>query len=240
MLAVAAPAHAGPPFVTNDPVPTDPGHWKIYGFVAGVCADGTTGRQSGLGINYASDDLQLTAVVPLGFDTGQGLAGVSNVGACRQAPLPAPGQNERRARGALLPPRVITPTGGTRLGTGHVQLLLPVWVEKDVGIWAVFGGGGPTFDPGWDQRDFWLTGVSITRTLTPRFSLGAEVYRHTRDTREGADFTGVNLGARYKLSDRRSSGREDRGCRTHAARASPASTSRSRRTIEGLRGQPVS
>ena len=201
VLGAATPARAGPPFVTDDPVPTDRGHWEVYNFVAGVRADVTTGGQAGFDINYGgAEDLQLTAVVPLGFDTGEGRAGVSNVELAakyrflhqdKQTPAPD----------LAFFPRVITPTGGTRLGTGHVQLLLPVWAEKDFGPWAVFGGGGITFNPGHDQRDFWLSGVGVTRTLTKRLSLGAEVYHHTRDTRDGADFTGVNVGALFKLSD---------------------------------------
>ena len=201
VLEAATPSRAGPPFVTDDPVPTDRGHWEVYDFVAGVRADGATGGQAGLDINYGgAEDLQLTAVVPLGFDTGAGRAGVSNV------ELAAKYRFLHQAKAGLAPdlaffPRVFTPTGGTRLGTGHVQLLLPVWAEKDFGPWAVFGGGGVTFNPGRDQRDFWLSGVGVTRALTKRFSLGVEVYHHTRDTRDGADFTGVNLGALLKLSD---------------------------------------
>ena len=201
MLVVVTPARAGPPFVTDDPAPTDLGHWEVYNFVAGVRANGATGGQAGLDINYGgAKDLQLTAVVPLGFDTGEGRAGLSNV------ELAVKYRFVHQDKITLAPdlalfPRVITPTGGTRLGTGHIQLLMPVWAEKDIGPWAVFGGGGLTFNPGRDQRDFWLSGVGVTRAFTKCFSLGAEVYHHTRDTQEDADFTGVNIGALLKLSD---------------------------------------
>ena len=200
-LASATPVSAGPPFVTDDPVPTDHGHWEVYNFVAGVRADGATGGQAGFDINYgAAKDLQLTAVVPLGYDTGEGRAGLSNV------ELAAKYRFLRQDKASLAPdvaffPRVITPTGGVRLGAGHVQLLLPVWAEKDFGPWAVFGGGGLTLNPGRDQRDYWLTGVGVTRALTKKLSVGAEVYHHTRDSRDGADYTAVNLGALYRLSD---------------------------------------
>ena len=30
-LAAATPAWAGPPFLTDDPEPTETGHWEIYG-----------------------------------------------------------------------------------------------------------------------------------------------------------------------------------------------------------------
>ena len=201
VLGAATPAHAGPPFVTDDPAPTDPGHWEVYNFVAGVRADGSTGGQAGFDINYGgAKDLQLTAVVPLGFDTGEGRAGLSNV------ELAVKYRFLHQDKASLAPdlaffPRLITPTGGTRLGAGHVQLFLPVWAERDFGPWAVFGGGGLTFNPGRDQRDFWLSGVGVTYSLTKRLSLGAEAYHHTRDARDGADFTGVHVGALLKLSD---------------------------------------
>ncbi|HEX4194636.1 MAG TPA: hypothetical protein VHY80_16120, partial [Stellaceae bacterium] len=67
--AVAArPAEAGPPFVSDDPEPTDYQHYEIYLFTNGSnAADGTTG-ESGVDFNYgALPDLQLTAVVPMAY-----------------------------------------------------------------------------------------------------------------------------------------------------------------------------
>ena len=201
VLGATAPARAGPPFVTDDPVPTDRGHWEVYNFVSGVRADGATGGQPGVDINYGgAEDLQLTAVIPLGFDTGEGRAGVSNVELAAKYRFLHQNKTTPTPDLAFFP-RVITPTGGARLGTGHVQLLLPVWAEKDFGPWTVFGGGGLTFNPGRDQRDFWLSGIGVTRALTKRVSLGVEMYHHTRDARDGVDFTGVNVGALLKLSD---------------------------------------
>ena len=41
-LAAAGPAWAGPPFVTDDPEPTDLGHWEIYDFVSASQVPGVT------------------------------------------------------------------------------------------------------------------------------------------------------------------------------------------------------
>ena len=200
-LGAATPAGAGPPFVTDDPAPTDLGHWEIYTFAAGVRADGALGGQAGFDINYgAARDLQLTAVTPLGFDTSGRALGVSNVELAVKYRFIHQDDTGPSPDLAVFP-RVIAPTGGTRLGTGHVQLLLPVWAEKDFGPWAVFGGGGLTFNPGRDERDFWLSGCGVTRALTKRLSLGMEVYHRTRDTQVSGDFTGVNIGALLKLND---------------------------------------
>ena len=36
MLLLASPALAGPPFITDDPEPVEPGHWEVYGFSSGA------------------------------------------------------------------------------------------------------------------------------------------------------------------------------------------------------------
>ena len=80
---LAHPAFAGPPYVSDDPQPTDYKHFEIYTFNNGTTArDGTTG-QSGIDFNYgAAPDLQLTATLPAGFDRTAGGGtkfGLSNV-----------------------------------------------------------------------------------------------------------------------------------------------------------------
>jgi hypothetical protein len=42
LVGAAAPALAGPPYLTDDPVPTVTGHWEIYAFGSGE------GRKSNL------------------------------------------------------------------------------------------------------------------------------------------------------------------------------------------------
>ena len=58
-------------------------------------------------------------------------------------------------------------------------LLVPLWAQKDFGAWQVFGGGGYTFNPGRDGRDFWQGGVAVLRQVSDRFALGATRSRAT-------------------------------------------------------------
>ena len=54
-------AWAGPPYVTDDPEPTDLGKWEIYGFGDGTRFAHSTEAATGFDINYgAAKDLQLT------------------------------------------------------------------------------------------------------------------------------------------------------------------------------------
>jgi len=58
-LGVASPAWAGPPFVSDDPEPTDYKHFEIYTFNSGTAVRSDTVGASGIDFNYgAAPDLQ--------------------------------------------------------------------------------------------------------------------------------------------------------------------------------------
>lgn len=72
-LALVPPstAFSGPPFITNDPEPTDLHKWEIYDYAVGSCENGVTGLDTGVGLNYgAMGNVQLTAVLPFHTETG--------------------------------------------------------------------------------------------------------------------------------------------------------------------------
>ena len=76
LLGLAAllplPALAGPPFITDDPEPTDKGRWEIYNFVGGTREPDSNATQFGVDLNYGPvKDVQLTATLPLAVQTGQ-------------------------------------------------------------------------------------------------------------------------------------------------------------------------
>ncbi len=197
-LLAAAPAAAGPPYVTDDPQPTDLGHYEIYFFASASHVAGSTAGASGVDFNYGgAKDVQLTAVVPLAFDTGDGgrHVGAGNIELAAKYKFL---HQDRNGLDLTVFPRVFIPAGGQRFGTGQVALLLPLWGERDWGKWSLFGGGGWQLNPG--GRDFWSAGLALSRALGERATVGAEVYHHGPDSRDGRSFTGVNLGATYRLS----------------------------------------
>jgi hypothetical protein len=76
-VALLAPAIAiaGPPYLTDDPQPTESGHWEIYNFVQGKVGYGALLGESGNDLNYGgAEDLQLTALLPIGFDNENGFS----------------------------------------------------------------------------------------------------------------------------------------------------------------------
>ena len=99
-------------------------------------------------------------------------------------------------------PRLFVPTAPARFASRRLNVLLPVWAQKDFGPWSVFGGGGYQLNPGPTNRNFWTGGLTVTRAMSDRLTLGAEIFHHTRDAREAKAFTCANLGVIYKLSER--------------------------------------
>lgn len=199
-LATGAPALAGPPYVTDDPQPTDRGHWEIYTFATAAHTPGDTAGEAGIDLNYgAAKDLQLTAVLPAAFDVAdRSRVGMGSVELA--AKLKVLHQQSDGIDLAIFP-RLFLPSPEARFGPRRVNLLLPVWAGRDLGPWSVFGGGGYTINRGPGQRDFWTAGLAVTRAIGPRLDLGAEVYHQGGDAADARAFTGVNLGATYKLTD---------------------------------------
>jgi hypothetical protein len=198
LLLWAGAAQAGPPYATDDPEPTNLGHWEIYAFAGGSLADGAFDGAAGFDLNYGpAPDVQLTATLPVDFVRDGGTragAGDIEIGIKYRF-----FQNEAAGIAIAIFPRVILPTAGRDFGTGRVQLLLPVWAQKDFGPWSLFGGGGYMITPGAGNRDFWQSGLALTRTMTERLSLGVELFHEAASETGGHATTSLGLGGIYRL-----------------------------------------
>lgn len=192
-------ASAGPPYVTDDPQPTDLHHWEVYVFAAAEGAHRSWDGAAGVDLNYGPvPGVQLTATLPIalvheGGDTRIGPGDVELGVKYRFL------HREAAAVDIAIFPRLIVPTAGRRFGTGRARLLLPVWGEKDWGPWSLFGGGGYTINPGVGSRDFWQAGLALTRTLSDRLSVGLEATIQGSDAVGAHANAGLGVGGVYRL-----------------------------------------
>ena len=195
-------AYAGPPFVTDDPQPTDYGHFEIYAFTQGSEARDGVGTATGIDFNYgALPDLQLTAVLPVEVrfpGIGPRVAGLGNIELAAKYKFL---HQEDLGWDVAAFPRVFLPSASALVGERHASFLLPIWVQKDFGAWSTFGGGGCVIDRGGDSQDYCLAGWALTRRIAPDLTIGAEVVHQGADTKGGRAFTGAGAGVIYDLSE---------------------------------------
>src|SRR3982074_2736763 len=138
MFALARPALAGPPYVSDDPQPTDYKHFEIYSFSNGTATRDGIGGAAGIDFNYgAAPDLQLTATWPAGFDrptVGRTSFGLSNIELAAKYRFL---HQDSFGLDVSVFPRVFLPSGSNAVGNRAVSLLLPVWVQTDwTGGWV--------------------------------------------------------------------------------------------------------
>jgi hypothetical protein len=195
---------AGPPYVTDDPEPTDTGHWENYLYSQGASSAGQSlESQTGIEINYgAAENTQLSLSVPLEPNPGPGGMGVvwAPFGGGVKYRFIQEDDQGWRPQVAIFP-QVFIPVGPLNRGA-PVTELLPIWVQKSVGKWTTFGGGGYTFNRGGDNRSYIIYGWALQRQLTDRFSLGAEIFGQSSDHTRERSATAAGIAAQYDLSNR--------------------------------------
>ena len=199
LAALGRSAHAGPPYVLDDPEPTDYRHFEIYAFETGTAVRGATDIQAGIDFNYGgAPDLQLTAVLPITYSTPAGSASPIGFGNIELAAKYRIVHQEDAVLDVAVFPRLFLPSGGEEQ---HVAFFLPIWAEKDWKDWSAFGGGGCELNRGGGDRDFCIGGVVVTRRVAAGLRPGVEVYHRSPDVQGGRATTSVAAGVIYDLTE---------------------------------------
>ena len=200
ITGTAVPALAGPPYLTDDPVPTDTGHWEIYAFTAAEGRRSTVDLDAGFDLNYGPvKGVQLTATLPLSFSHAPVEGWRSGTGDVELGVKYRFINDEKHGFSAAMFPRAILPTAAHSPGE-RTRFLLPIWIGKDfAGGTSLFGGGAFTINPGVGNRDFWQGAIAVTHDLSDRVSVGTEVTRQGSDVIGGTAQTRAGVGSIVKL-----------------------------------------
>jgi hypothetical protein len=197
-LLLPQAALAGPPFLTDDPEPTDTGQWEIYGPLLEAEGSGETFEGAfGAEFNYgAAKDIQLTLGLTSAY-THEASGWRWGAGDLEASVKYRFFHDEAAGLQIAFFPGITLPTASNGMGSDHVTALLPIWAQQDLGQWSIFGGGGYAVNPGSGNRDFWTGGIGLTRHFGDRLVLGVEADRQGPDTMDGRALTSLGLGAIY-------------------------------------------
>lgn len=194
---------AGPPFLTDEPVPTDPGRWELCTpFAQAEGRGGDVSGSFGAEINFgAAPDVQVTFGLPLAFahdasGTGIGAGDVDVSVKYRFLHVESAGLSVAAFPALTLP----TASGGR--GDRTVTAFLPVWAQKDFGPWSLFGGGGYAINPGAGRRDSWRAAVALSRQIAPKLLAGIEAERTGPDVVGEGGTTSLGAGAILQVGKR--------------------------------------
>jgi hypothetical protein len=134
LVAHAVPAMAGPPYMPDDPEPTDYQHFEIYAFGQGTIARGDTSGQSGIDFNYGgAPNLQLTASVPMDYDLPSGAAAVAGLGNVELAAKYRFLTQQNFGVDVAVFPRIFLPSASPNVGDQHASLLPAGMAGKRLG-----------------------------------------------------------------------------------------------------------
>jgi hypothetical protein len=185
-------AEAGPPYVTDDPVPTDYRNWEIY---TGVTYENEGGGTLSAALPFAEfnygamPNVQVSATLPFAANVAPGAQqygyGPTEFGVKTRFVQ----ETADRPQISFYPSIEIPASGG-----GHVQTFLPLWLQKSSGPWTAFGGGGLNLDATPGERNSLFVGGALERTLSPGTTIGAEVYRQGETQVGIGGTTAANIG----------------------------------------------
>jgi hypothetical protein len=163
-LVLPSLANAGP-YETGDASHIEARVWSIY--LASDASFGPgrfTGSAPQLGVNHGVvEDVQLHVAVPLmlALRAGEDMHyGLGDVDFGVKARLVA----QSRAGVAVgTYPRITLPTGSEEQGLGNSRITfeLPIWLQKSIGAWTIYGGGGYRAYAGSDASDRVILGLLV-------------------------------------------------------------------------------
>jgi len=198
--------HCGAPFETEDPNTIAAGQVELLFFYASTLqAAGRSGSAPGLEVHLgALDGLEVDLVADLAFDRpggGPTRWGYGDTTLGVKYRLVA--ESDATPLISLVPKFTIATGNGDRnLGNGGSQVFLAASVLKTYGAFQTYGNAGYWINNGTDNRNYWFLGWEAQYQFSDAWTLGAEVFHTTSQTRGQGASTGFNVGGYYVLNPR--------------------------------------
>ena len=194
-------ALAGPPFLTDDPVPVDFGHYELY--VYGTRDDGPSGTTvQGPAVEFNAGilpNVQFHIAAPYTYLWPSGSGPVSGYGDTEVGlKYRFLQETAHRPQVGIFPmAELATGNAASGIGNGVTWYRLPVWLQKSWGRWTSYGGGGYVINAAAGSRNYPFAGWLVQRDLSAQFALGAELFTQGASGIGRGAYTVYNVGGYY-------------------------------------------
>jgi len=205
LCGVSSAILANPPFITDDPFPTEYQHWEAYLFsFLDKTNPGTTLSAPGIEFDWgATPTTEFHAVLPLNtyfFPNGPSPTGVGDLETGIKYLLIKEAADMPQITFA---PIFYVPIGDEeqRLGNGSFWMRLPLAIGKTWGDWTAYGSGGFALNTGSGQQNFPYGGIVVQRNIGKKWMIGGEVYSQGQSNDLVRQFTSLTLGCGYNFTE---------------------------------------
>lgn len=188
---------AGPPFLTDDPVPVPYKHWEFYiSSINTIQQDEWTGTSPHFETNYGLlRNMQVHLLVPLNYSyiPGQQTSfgyGDTELGVKYRFL----DETDKRPQVGIFPIVEIPTVKNDEFTDGKVKVYIPVWVQKSWNRLTTYGGAGYWFNPGDGNKNFVFVGWELEYEISRVVTLGGETYFQGADRVDGKPSTAFNIG----------------------------------------------
>jgi hypothetical protein len=196
---------AGPPFLSDDPVPVDYKHSQITIFSSTTDTDETNIQAPSIKLGYGIiPNLEINATILIATNiphqhddpsaTGLGDLQLGSTFRFLQ-------ETDFLPQIAFIPTYFL-PTGNSQrgLGNGRAYLSLPLWAQKSWKVWTLDFGGGYQLNPASGQWNNVFAGIVLQRNMNEKLTLGGEIYFQGATSAENPSTTIFNVGGTYNLT----------------------------------------
>jgi hypothetical protein len=199
--------NAGPPFLTDDPDPVQFKHWEYYISSQNTFNHSThnsAGTLPHFEVNYGLvPNVQVHLILPLNYDYS---AARFNAYGYANTELGVKyrfvKETDKLPEIGTFPILQIPTVSNPELFGGRTQLFIPVWIQKSWNKLTSYGGAGYWINPGSGNKNYIFAGWQAQYEFSKMISLGAELYCHTADAKNGASSGGFNLGGFVNFSEK--------------------------------------
>ncbi len=198
-------SYAGPPFITDDPVPVPFKHWEFYiSSIDNLQNHEWSGTLPHFEVNYGLiRNMQVHLLVPINYSSAQhqdpkfGYADTEvGVKYCFLQ------ETKSRTQIGTFPIFELPTIRNRNFSNGKAKIFIPFWAQKSWNKLTSYGGAGYLINPGADNKNSLFTGWEVQYDFSQAISLGEELYFQTADVANGKDVTAFNIGGSINPSDK--------------------------------------